>query len=43
MTHDPPRNVLNTEHQASMSAIGAIDGESDTDVYDAGRELMRFY
>ena len=42
-TYDTLSNVLSMEHESSMSAIGAIDGVRDTDVYDASGNFMYSY
>ncbi len=36
-------NALNTTHEASMQALGAIDGERDTSVYDSAGNWLYDY
>lgn len=42
-TFNTLKNVLEMDHQSSMSAIGAIDGAYDYDVYDAGGNWLYSY
>ncbi len=42
-TFDTLKNVMDMDHQSSMSALGAIDGEYDYDVYDAGGSWLYSY
>jgi len=42
-TFDTLQNVMDLDYQSSMSALGAIDGEYDYDVYDAGGDFLYSY
>ncbi len=42
-TFDTLQNVMDQDYQSSMSALGAIDGEYDYDVYDAGGDFLYSY